>query len=261
MTVFTYYMLTQSAPGRGNGPTEPEAVQANVGNADTMRAYFEDLRLFFLRAAPFGRATDRRPRRAGPLGVPAPAREGRRRRAASRSSSARAGLPELADLPDDLSGFARAIMRLRDRDGAERPARLPRQQLGHAHRPLRRATPAMRRSTTSRGARPPSIVRSAPTSTWRSPSSATATPPSSSTSTETTGGPGGTPTTSPGTSASSSRFVDLTGKRIVLWQIPYGNTRMRAMNNTWNHYQDNRVEWLLDDPEPRASATSTSGPG
>ena len=23
---------------------------------------------------------------------------------------------------------------------------------------------------------------------------------------------------------------------------------MRAMNNTWNHYQDNKVEWLLDDP-------------
>jgi hypothetical protein len=22
---------------------------------------------------------------------------------------------------------------------------------------------------------------------------------------------------------------------------------MRAMNNTWNHFQDNRVEWLLDD--------------
>src|SRR6185312_12977005 len=24
-------------------------------------------------------------------------------------------------------------------------------------------------------------------------------------------------------------------------------TRMRAQNNTWDHYQDNRVEWLLDD--------------
>jgi hypothetical protein len=23
---------------------------------------------------------------------------------------------------------------------------------------------------------------------------------------------------------------------------------MRAMNNTWDHYQDNRVERLLDDP-------------
>ena len=36
--------------------------------------------------------------------------------------------------------------------------------------------------------------------------------------------------------------------RIVLWQIPLGNTRMRAMNNTWGHFQDNRVQWLLDEP-------------
>ncbi len=43
-------------------------------------------------------------------------------------------------------------------------------------------------------------------------------------------------------------FSNTAQKRIVLWQIPLGNTRMRAMNNSWNHYQDNRVEWLLDDP-------------
>jgi hypothetical protein len=38
------------------------------------------------------------------------------------------------------------------------------------------------------------------------------------------------------------------GKRIVMWQIPLGNTRMRAQNNTAGHYQDNRPEWLLDEP-------------
>jgi hypothetical protein len=43
-------------------------------------------------------------------------------------------------------------------------------------------------------------------------------------------------------------FVNVAQKRVVMWQIPFGNTKMRAMNNTWNHYQDNRVEWLLDDP-------------
>ncbi|HZT90872.1 MAG TPA: hypothetical protein VFA05_02435 [Gaiellaceae bacterium] len=40
-------------------------------------------------------------------------------------------------------------------------------------------------------------------------------------------------------------FVRLAGIRIVAWQIPLGNTVMRAMNNTWDHYQDNRVQWLL----------------
>src|SRR5436190_2149648 len=40
-------------------------------------------------------------------------------------------------------------------------------------------------------------------------------------------------------------FVRLAGVRIVAWQIPLGNTLMRAMNNTWDHFQDNRVQWLL----------------
>jgi len=34
----------------------------------------------------------------------------------------------------------------------------------------------------------------------------------------------------------------------VMWQIPLGNTKMRSQNNTTGHYQDNRPEWLLDDP-------------
>ena len=42
-------------------------------------------------------------------------------------------------------------------------------------------------------------------------------------------------------------FVRLAGVRMVGWQIPLGNTLMRAMNNTWDHFQDNRVQWLLGD--------------
>src|SRR5437667_445991 len=38
------------------------------------------------------------------------------------------------------------------------------------------------------------------------------------------------------------------GKRIVMWQIPLGNTKMRTENNSTGHYQDNRPQWLLDDP-------------
>jgi hypothetical protein len=34
-------------------------------------------------------------------------------------------------------------------------------------------------------------------------------------------------------------------QRIVAWQIPVGNTLMRAMNDTWGHFQDNHVQWLL----------------
>jgi hypothetical protein len=43
----------------------------------------------------------------------------------------------------------------------------------------------------------------------------------------------------------ATTWVQATGVRMVAWQIPLGNTVMRAMNNTWDHYQDNRVQWLL----------------
>ena len=43
-------------------------------------------------------------------------------------------------------------------------------------------------------------------------------------------------------------FSAAAGKRIVMWQIPLGNTKMRSENNTTGHYQDNRPEWLLDEP-------------
>jgi len=40
-------------------------------------------------------------------------------------------------------------------------------------------------------------------------------------------------------------FAKLAGLRMVAWQIPLGNTVMRAEDDTWGHYQDNRVQWLL----------------
>ncbi|HEX7627155.1 MAG TPA: hypothetical protein VF379_08845 [Gaiellaceae bacterium] len=55
-------------------------------------------------------------------------------------------------------------------------------------------------------------------------------------------------------------FVRLTGLRMVAWQIPLGNTVMRAMNNTWDHFQDNRVEWLLG-PASRAHLRAYAAAG
>jgi hypothetical protein len=39
-------------------------------------------------------------------------------------------------------------------------------------------------------------------------------------------------------------FTRRTHIRVVLWQLPLGNT---ALNNTWGHYRDNRVQWWLGD--------------
>jgi hypothetical protein len=47
-------------------------------------------------------------------------------------------------------------------------------------------------------------------------------------------------------------FVRLAQIRMAAWQIPLGNTLMRAMDDTNGHYQDNRVQWLLDGASGRA---------
>ena len=53
-------------------------------------------------------------------------------------------------------------------------------------------------------------------------------------------------------------FVRLTGLRMAAWQIPLGNTLMRAMDDTWGHYQDNRVQWLLGDGHARTSPPTSA---
>ena len=40
-------------------------------------------------------------------------------------------------------------------------------------------------------------------------------------------------------------FTRRTRTPVVLWQLPLGNT---MLNNTWGHYQDNRLQWWFDDP-------------
>src|SRR5205085_2744191 len=40
-------------------------------------------------------------------------------------------------------------------------------------------------------------------------------------------------------------YSKATRQRIVKWQIPLGNTLRSEMNDTWGHYRDNRVQWLL----------------
>ncbi len=43
------------------------------------------------------------------------------------------------------------------------------------------------------------------------------------------------------------RLLGLAGKKGVVWQVPIGNTVSRSENNTWGHYQDNRVQYWLGD--------------
>ena len=46
-----------------------------------------------------------------------------------------------------------------------------------------------------------------------------------------------------------STVYQATGARFMLWQIPFGNTLYRTMNNTAYHYQDNAVETILGESD------------
>ncbi len=45
-----------------------------------------------------------------------------------------------------------------------------------------------------------------------------------------------------------SQLNQKTRKRLFVWQVPMGNTKMRSCNNTPGHYQDNRVQYYLGQP-------------
>lgn len=42
-----------------------------------------------------------------------------------------------------------------------------------------------------------------------------------------------------------ARMWAVTGRRAILWQLPIGNTVMKTCDNTWGHYQDNRAQYFL----------------
>jgi hypothetical protein len=51
----------------------------------------------------------------------------------------------------------------------------------------------------------------------------------------------------------AAAFTTAAKKRLVIWQIPIGNTVMKTMNNTNYHYQDNREQyWLSNYPNNQA---------
>jgi hypothetical protein len=51
----------------------------------------------------------------------------------------------------------------------------------------------------------------------------------------------------------AAAFTSAAQKRLVIWQIPVGNTVMATMNNTNYHYQDNREQyWLQNYPNNQA---------
>jgi hypothetical protein len=241
--VFTYYMMLQSSPSTGS--SEGARDSSNIQNTSTMTAYYNDLKLFFQKAALF-------PSQPVVLHVE-PDLWGYLEQLATNNDAStvaakvsETGLAELAGLPSNVSGFARAVIKLRDTYA-------------------------------------PNVIVGYHISVWGTGTDiALSNPPDATV--DALGAKAAAFYNSLGANfdVAFSEFSDrdsgfyqyvygnpnawwdsedfrrnvkflgdfstATNKRIVMWQIPLGNTKMRAQNNTTGHYQDNRPEWLLDEP-------------
>ena len=242
--VFSYYTLRNSTPGDAMG--EAEGDLANLRNASTMAAYYADLKLFFQRAGAES-ATSVVLHVEPDLWGYIQSRYGTDDATAAPAVVEGTGMSELSGLPDNASGFARAIVRLRDTYAPNVVLAYALSLWGTKTDPLYQKPSDARIDTLA--ARSASFYSSLGASfdvvfaEFSDRDAAFK---------QYQNGDGGASWWYPEDFARNvrylGRFSTLTQKRIVMWQIPLGNTKMRAMNNTWDHYQDNKVEWFFDEP-------------
>jgi hypothetical protein len=241
--VFTYYMLLQSKPGGGG---EPDAVFTNVNTTATMTAYYNDLALFFRKAGAFAGQRvvlhvepdfwgymQQRSTADNAATVPAKVSE--------------TSIPALQGLPSTVAGFAQAVVRLRD-------LYAPNVTLAY-HLSVWGTNVDIALSDPPDTAVDALAARAASFYTSLHADfdlSFAEFSDRDAAFKEAIYGDGGASWWDAEDFRRSARFLKgfsaAAHKRLVMWQIPYGNTRMRTQNNAWGHYQDNRVEWLLDDP-------------
>lgn len=236
LPVFSLYQLRETLPGAGMA--EEQGILANLRDRAAMRAYYEDVRVFFQKAGETGQRVVlhvepdiwgylQRNSGSEPARLPV--------------QVAATGLPELAGLPDDAAGFARVFTRLRDQYA-------PKVVLGY------------HLSVWGTGEDP----------AYSDPSDARIDELASSSATffkrlganfdlvfaefsdrdagyrQQREGDGGKSYWDAGDFARQARYLagmsSLTNRRIVLWQIPAGNSTLPDTNG---RYRDNRVETLL----------------
>lgn len=240
--VFTYYMLLQSTPGGGS---ESLADFTNVNNTATMAAYYSDLKLFFQKAGAF-------PAQRVVLHVE-PDFWGYMQQLSSNDNAAavtakvsETGLAELAGLPSTVAGFARAVLKLRD-------AYAPNVILGYhlsvwgtnVDIALQNPTDVQVDALAARAAAFYASLGAHFDIVFAEFSDR------DSGYYQFVVGDQGRAWWDAEDFRRGARFLSgfstRVAKRIVMWQVPMGNTSMRAQNNTWGHYQDNRSEWFLND--------------
>src|SRR3954447_27049277 len=238
--VFTLYTIRQSPPGRDNGD-EAAADLGNLRNVRTMRGWYAAARLLFRRVAGKHRVIVHV--EPGLWGYVQQA-SSRDRAASVRAAVASTGDKDLKGLPNNVSGFARAVVRLRNRYA--RNVRLAYHLSVWGTKTDIALQDPPGRQVDALGRRSARFYRSLHA---RFDMTFAEFDDRDSGFHQLVNGDGGA---SWWTAADFRRDVRFTRvyhraahQRIVKWQIPLGNTLMRAVDDSWGHYRDNRVQWLL----------------
>ena len=234
--VLTYYMLLQSKPSAGGDEAARDL--SNLRDADTLRAYWSDLRLALSRA----RGKRRVILHVEPdlWGYIQQAAHGDRA-ATVPAAVASSGDPALKGLPNDARGFARGIVRLRNRI-AKNVALAWHLSGWGTNEDITYSNPS-RRHISALAARSARFYRSLGArfdlvfndvadrdAGFR----------------EHILGDQGRSRWDAGDfhrhAAYIRGFSRRTHRKVVIWQIPLGNS---ALPDTWGRFRDNRVEWWL----------------
>jgi hypothetical protein len=230
LPVFSYYQLLQSKPGGGD---EAHADLANLRNPQTMAAYWSDVRLFFRRA---------RSTHTVVLHVE-PDLWGYIEQAARNDDASTVPAVVPLGLPQNAAGFAQAFVRLRDQLAPNVVLAYHMSGWGTRHDIVYEKPPdATVRAYAERSAAFYRSLHARFDVAFEDFSDRDA-----GFYAKQEGNPHTwfTPADFHRHLLYAQTFVARAGVRMVAWQIPLGNTLMRAENNTWDHFQDNRVQWLL----------------
>ena len=239
--VFTYYMMVQSLPANGN----EAAVTSNMSNWSTMNAYWQDVALFFQRAAEVNHEIifHVEPDLWGFIHQASP-----NNNAASYPHTiyvGSAGVPALNGLPDTPQGFAQAFFALRTAAGATNV------KIAYHH---------------SRWGVGPDYTYSNPDTTTLLGYADEAVTFYKSLNQEfdltfaevrdrdagfykvqygDNGAAYWTNADYTNQIAYFNRFHQNTGQPVMLWQVPYGNTIKPEINNSWERFEDSVVQTLF----------------
>jgi hypothetical protein len=261
LPIFSYYQLQQSKPGRGG--SEAQRAHANLIDPVIMRAYYQDFRLLMRALDHLGTVVVHvEPDLWGYL-------EQARSAATSVAASVRSsGDPDVSGEPDNATGFAQALMDLRDRYAPNVLLAVHASAWGAGPDPivstatldaarLAKATAQFIRSTERADRRWDLVFHDvidrdaafaegnvAGRAWWDAKDE---------------------------TLPNFSRWLTFVsalssglGRPIVVWQVPVGNQRFRSMDNSPGHFQDNRAEYFLAHPDLLAAAGVAAvlfGPG